>query len=223
MNGEQLEVDKTVFTTSERNSLTVSDSQGRAGYKEVSSTEQSPPQIDKKWYVMRDLKRPNAKHFCYAKLKEENFRVFLPKEKRVVVKNGKRKVVEEYLFYNLFFVYSDRKALDAQVAKYNTLHYIYKRGVFNVVLTVPIPEMERFIEAVEGYEDPKYYLCGEILPNMLGKVVHVTGGPLAGFEGRLIKATGRGAKKRLIVELPGILAVGVVVRPEHIEELRRKR
>ncbi len=47
---------------------------------------------------------------------------------------------------------------------------------------------------------------------MYGRKIRIEGGPLSGYEGRLL--TTRGSKvKRLLVELEGFLAVGVEVDP----------
>ena len=55
---------------------------------------------------------------------------------------------------------------------------------------------------------------------MYGKWIRIVGGGLDGFEGRL-KST-RGSKvKRLIVELPGLLAVGVEVDAQYIQFVKR--
>lgn len=215
---EQLEAKEPFISESRCNPLKVSDSQGRVGVRNVPIPENHTPQEDYKWYVLRDLRRPIAKHYHYEELQELGFKVFLPKMKKVVEKDGKRKKVVEYVFYNLFFIYSDRATLDPEVESREKLQYLFKRGFYHVPLIIPTPEMERFIHAVEGTDTPHYYLPEELLPGMLGKTVHITGGPLAGYEGRLLKAKGRG-KRRLIVELSGILCASVEVEPQHIEEI----
>ena len=51
---------------------------------------------------------------------------------------------------------------------------------------------------------------------MYNKKIRIIGGKLDGYEGMLL--TVRGSKtKRLLVELPGMLAVGVEVSPEYIK------
>ena len=50
---------------------------------------------------------------------------------------------------------------------------------------------------------------------MYGNQVRIVGGPLDTFDGKLLKL--RGSKKKyLIVELKGLLSVGVEVSPEYI-------
>ena len=56
----------------------------------------------------------------------------------------------------------------------------------------------------------------EITPEMLNRPIRIVGGPLDGYEGTLI--TTRGSKvKRLLVEIPQLLSVGVEVNPEYIQ------
>ena len=53
---------------------------------------------------------------------------------------------------------------------------------------------------------------------MCGRHIRIVGGPLDGYEGKLL--TVRGAKtKRLLVELPEFFSVGVEVNPEYIRLL----
>ena len=83
-------------------------------------------------------------------------------------------------------------------------------------MTVADRDMEHFIRAVNATESPRYYLPEEITPTMYGRKIRIEGGPLSGYEGRLL--TTRGSKvKRLLVELEGFLAVGVEVDPEYIQ------
>ena len=42
------------------------------------------------WYVMRDLKRPNAKLPAYKQLSDEHLEVFTPMQWRLKLKNVKR-------------------------------------------------------------------------------------------------------------------------------------
>ena len=77
-------------------------------------------------------------------------------------------------------------------------------------------EMSRFIHAIQTSTSPKYYLPEEILPSMLKRKIRVIGGPLDGYEGKLIST--RGTKtKRLMVELKGYFMVAVEVNPEFIQ------
>ena len=76
--------------------------------------------------------------------------------------------------------------------------------------------MEWFIYAVSNSESPRYYLPEEITPRMYGRRIRIVGGNLDGYDSCLL--TMRGSKvKRLLIELKGLLAVGVEVIPEYIQ------
>ena len=77
--------------------------------------------------------------------------------------------------------------------------------------------MERFIHATQS-SSPKYFLPEEITPAMLRRRIRIVGGLLDGCEGTLL--TVRGSKvKRLLVQIPELLAVAVEVNPEYIQLL----
>ena len=85
-------------------------------------------------------------------------------------------------------------------------------------MTVREEEMNRFIRAVNTVERPRYYRPDEITPEMYHRRIRLMGGQLEGYEGYLLST--RGSKvKRLLVELPGLLAASVEVEPEYIQLL----
>ena len=168
------------------------------------------------WFVMRDLKRANTKQPAYLLLEEKGFRVFTPKEWRIFKEGGKSVSREVPCIPNLLFVCDSRTRLDPVVESLNTLQYRWVRHAWRKPMTVPRADMERFIHAAEATESPRFYLPSEITPEMHNRRIRIIGGPLDGHEGTLI--TTRGSKvKRLLVELPGLLAVSVEVSPEYIK------
>lgn len=148
------------------------------------------------WFVMRDLKRANAKLPAYKQLEEAGFRVFTPMT---------TKIMEN-------FVYSSKEALDKVVTRTHTLQYRFLKGAaYCTPMTVPVAEMDRFITAVTSVKTPQYYHLNEITPSMYGaKIRMVCEGPINGFEGTLLKIKGSG-KKRLLVKLTGVLAAAVEI------------
>ena len=152
----------------------------------------------KQWFVMRDLKRPNAKLPAYRQLAEIGMEVFTPMQTRKVVRRG--------------------KSLDEVVEQTTTLQYRYLHGAYCKPMTVAEAEMTRFIHAVTSTESPRYYLPGELTPQQCGRQVRIIGGPLCGYEGQLLSI--RGSKvKRLIVRLSDVVAAAVEVKPEDIQLL----
>ena len=169
-----------------------------------------------RWYVMRDLKRANAKLLAYQVFEERNIEVFTPKKWKLSVVKGKKVRKEVPAISDLLFVYDTREHIDPIVEDFSTIQYRWLRNCYKEPMTVSDAEMERFIRAVNASESPCYYLPEEITPAMLNRTIRIVGGTLDGYEGTL--QTVRGSKvKRLLVELPGLLTVGVEVEPEYIQ------
>ncbi len=174
---------------------------------------------EERWFVMRDLTRPNAKTPAWRLLGEAGFEVFTPMHTRVSERGG-RKVREEVpVIHDLLFVRSTPELLDPVVGRVATLQYRYARGKgYRVAQTVREPDMERFILAVSNCPSPRYYLPSEVTPAMYGRRVRIVGGPMDGLEGDLLKARGS-RRRRLLVGLEGLLTVAVEVAPEFISIL----
>lgn len=167
------------------------------------------------WFVMRDLKRSNAKNPAYEMLKGHKFEVFTPMKWHVVTRKGESVREETPVMPDLLFIHSNRMTLDPIVGKTATLQYRFLRNTWREPMIVRDADMERFIHAVNSSESVKYYMPGELTPEMYNKKIRIIGGKLNGYEGTLL--TVRGSKtKRLLVELPGVLAAGVEVSPEYI-------
>ncbi len=164
---------------------------------------------------MRDLTRPNAKLPAYKLLTQEGIEVFTPLKEYLKLRNGRHIRENLPILHDLLFVHSTRETLDPIVDRTDTLQYRYKRGVQRTPITIEEHEMQRFLQAVRSSSQPRYYLPEELTPDMCGHQVHIIGGPLDTLEGRLLKLRGS-RKKYLIVELQGLLSVGVEVSPEYV-------
>lgn len=164
------------------------------------------------WFVLRDLKRPNAKFPAYKQLAEKGFRVFTPMTSKIVIVRGRRERVQVPFISDLLFVLSERDNLDPIVAQIETLQYRYVKGAsYCTPMIVPARDMNRFMAAITHVKTPKYYSPEEITPAMYGaKVKMVCNGSLNGYEGRLLKVRGSG-KKRFLVELPDLLSASVEI------------
>lgn len=169
------------------------------------------------WYVMRDLKRANAREKAYGLLDDLQFEVFTPMQWKLVTCQGKRIRKKIPVISDLLFVHATRSRLDPIVENQPTLQYRYVRGrKYCDPMIVAESDMERFIRAVRSSDSPRYYLPEEITPSMYGHRIRIVGGPLDGCEGSLV--TARGSRiRRLLVELPTLLAVSVEVSPEYIQ------
>ncbi len=169
------------------------------------------------WFVMRDLKRRNANNLAIHDLTKAGLEVFTPMTQMVMNIGGKRQRRDVPVIQDLLFVHETKTALDPYVAKYPNLQYRYQLGkTINEPMTVPDAEMQRFMHAVGTTDEPLYYQPGELTEAMHGKNVRIIGGLLNGYEGRLLSVRGM-RKRRLIVEIPGLVTAAVEVEPEFIQ------
>ncbi len=173
-------------------------------------------QEHEQWFVMRDLTRPNAKLPAYLLLDKLNFRYFTPMIWKLFCHQGKRERRQVPFMHDLLFVYSCRSILDPLVEQIPTLQYRFLRKTYRQPMVVRTQDMERFMQAVHATDSPRFYLPSELTALSCGRKIRIIGGSLHLCEGKLL--TIRGSKvKRLLVELPGLLSVGVEVKPEYIE------
>lgn len=171
------------------------------------------------WFVMRDLTRSNAKLPAYLLLAGEGIECFTPMVPKLRICQGKRERVEAPFIHDLLFVHSSREVLDPFVERIRTFQYRYLRKPWREPMTVRNEEMERFIRAVGSVETPRYYRPDEITSDMCSREIRLIGGKLEGYEGYLLSVRGS-RSKRLLVELPGLLAAAVEVEPEYIQLLK---
>lgn len=170
------------------------------------------------WYVLRDLRRSNARVRSWEELQERGFDVFTPL-KWVTIGSGPRRERRQVpVIADLLFVRSRRESLDAEVNRICTLQYRYERGRQSSPMVVRPLDMDRFIRAVRSTADTRYYLPEELSPTMYGRRIRIVGGPLDGSEGHLLRLRGSRVK-RLLVELPSFLTAAVEVTPEYIQLL----
>lgn len=174
---------------------------------------------EKQWFVMRDLKRRICNSLAVHDLTKAGLEVFTPMTQMVMTIGGRRQRRDVPVIQDLLFVHESKQTLDPFVELYSTLQYRFQRGKsVNEPMTVRDAEMERFIRAVSTDDTPIYYKPGEINESMYGRTVRIIGGPLNGFEGRLLSIKGM-RKRRLIVEIPSFITAAVEVAPEFIQPL----
>ena len=170
------------------------------------------------WFVMRDLTRPNAKLPAYKLLDGLNIRTFTPMVWKLMLNHGKHERRRMPFIHDLLFVYASRAELDSVVETTPMLQYRYLRGGYKMPMTVRAADMQRFIHAVGLSSSPQYYRPDEVTPSMRNRRLRMSGGNLDGHEGSPIPT--RGSKvKRLLVEIPMLLAATVEVETEFIQLL----
>lgn len=170
------------------------------------------------WFVMRDLKRSNAKLPAYKMLSDLKFEVFTPMTWKLRTVKGKQIREEVPFMPSLLFVHTCKELLDEIVAKTRTLQYRFVSDGHHSPMTVGDKEMQRFIHAVKSTSNLRIYTPKEITPAMIGKKVRIIGGPLNNYEGWLHKLQGSRIK-RLFVELQGLFTASVEVQREFIQVL----
>ncbi len=172
-----------------------------------------------RWYVMRDLTRPNAKMPAYKQLEERHFEVFTPMPWRVKTQGGRRVREKVPFLHDLLFVRGLRAEIDPVVDQIKTLQYRYVRGSYCLPMVVPDWDMRRFIYAVSVSDRPVYFQSGELTPSMYGRQVKIIGGLMDGYQGRLVSIRGSRVK-RLLVDLTQFCSVAVEVQPEYIQLIK---
>lgn len=174
---------------------------------------------EKQWFVMRDLKRRNSNTLAIHDLKSAGMEVFTPMTQMIMYIGGRRQRRTVPMIQDLLFVHESKEILDSFVQKLPSLQFRYVLGKSKQEpMTVRNEEMEKFIFAVSKTEAPLYYKPGELTNSMYGKNVRIIGGMFNEYEGRLLSIKGM-RKKRLIIELQGLIAAAVEVEPEFIQIL----
>lgn len=140
-----------------------------------------------------------------------------------VEKDGKRKTVLVPAVSNLCFAYTTRDAIDrlrSGLLETLPFHYIWDKAT-SLPIVVPDKAMDDFIRVSSSLEDDLVYLS-EVSPLLrAGQKVRVIAGPFAGIEGKVVRIR---KSKRVMVELPGMLAVATTyIRGEWLERVEGEK
>lgn len=101
---------------------------------------------EKKWFVMRDLKRRNSNSLAIHDLGNAGLEVFTPMTQMIMTIGGQRQRRDVPVIQDLLFVHEAKDAIDPYVEMYPTLQYRYLFGkTKDEPMTVRNDEMERFI------------------------------------------------------------------------------
>lgn len=169
-----------------------------------------------RWFVMRDLTRSNTRHPAYQLLDDMGIENFTPMRQKIFVHHGKRECRQVPFIHDLIFVHDSRQALNPIVDRIRTFQYRFLKG--RVPMTVRTKDMEMFKTAVLSSQSPCYYRPEDITPTMRHRRIRIICGSLNGCEGYLL--TVRGSRhRRLLVELPMVVAASVEVDPDYIQLL----
>ena len=157
----------------------------------------------KNWYVIHtysgyeDAVTKNLKQRIESLgMEDKIFNVLVPKEKKIKIKNGKRKVVEEKIYPGYVLV-EMIVADDSWYVVRNTPNVTGFVGAG----TVPVPVSEKEIEILKkriGVEVPQYKIDVKI-----GDPVKIIDGPFKDFDGKVSEIDAERGKVKILVNMFG--------------------
>ena len=167
------------------------------------------------WYVLRVSYSRELK--IKAMLDQRGIRAFVPMMWKKTEESGKTKKKLVPAVNNLCFVNWTKEGIDRFIQEFgdkSPVYYYWDRTAGRP-MTVPEKSMEDFIKVSSSMDEDLIYLT-EISEKLReGQVVKVRNGSFAGIEGRIVRIR---KSRRLMVELPGMLAVAsTYLRPEDVE------
>ncbi|NQU77877.1 transcription termination/antitermination protein NusG [Candidatus Falkowbacteria bacterium] len=160
-------------------------------------------QEGKRWYVLHTYSgyEENVAHNLKQRIEsmdmeDKIFDVLVPTEKKIKIKNGKRKIVEEKIFPGYVLV---------QMVVTDDSWYVV-RNTPNVTGfigsgTTPTPIDSSEVKDIQkrmGVEEPKYKIDVSV-----GMPVKITDGPFKGFEGKIAEIDESRGKIKVLVSMFG--------------------
>jgi transcriptional antiterminator NusG len=129
-------------------------------------------------------------------MSDKIFKVLVPKEKQIEIKNGKRKVVEKRIFQGYVLVQM-KMSEDAWYIVRNTPNVTGFVGTGTEPTPVSKEEMEK-IQKRMGVDTPKHKIDFNI-----GEVVSIVDGPFKGFDGTINEIDPAKGKIKVLVNMFG--------------------
>ena len=173
------------------------------------------PEQSYSWYVLRVSYSRELK--IKELLDQMGIRVFVPMMWRTRTIAGKTEKRLVPAVNNLCFVLWDRVGIDSFIRGFgdvSPVHYYWDRTANNP-MTVPKQAMDDFIKVASTMDEDLIYITEINSKLREGQTVKVTSGSFAGVTGKIVR---RRKSRRIMVELPGMLAVATTyVKPENVE------
>ncbi len=129
-------------------------------------------------------------------MEDKIFNVIVPKEKKIKIKNGKRKVIEERIYPGYIFV----EMIVTDDSWYVVRNTPRVTGFIGAG-TTPIPVSGKEIETLKsrmGVESPEYKI-----DVVVGSLVKITDGPFKDFEGKISEIDKERGKLKVLVNIFG--------------------
>jgi len=160
-------------------------------------------QLGRRWYaihtysgyeenVMSNLKQRTES----MDMQDKIFNIMIPKEKKIRIKNGKRKIVEEKIFPGYVLV----EMIVTDDSWYVVRNTPSVTGFIGTG-TIPTPVSEEEIKALQkrmGLEEPEYKI--DVVVN---SAVRINDGPFKGFEGKVSEIDEARGKIKVLVSMFG--------------------
>lgn len=171
--------------------------------KEAQKTKIQKQTGERGWYVIHtysgyeDQVSENLKQRIESlKMDDKIFRVLVPKEKQIEIKNGRRKTVEKKIFPGYVLV----EMIVTDDSWYVVRNTPNVTGFIGLGVR-PTPMSKNEVERIQkrmGVEEPKYKI--EFKP---GDLVRITDGPLKGFEAKVTDIDEDKGKIKVLVSMFG--------------------
>ena len=200
------------------NGKTLNINNGRPKITSAGVLQQCHEATQPRWYVLRATYSRELK--VQTALQEKGIRTFIPMMWSVPsspTRSGiPRKLVPAVS--GLVFALATREALDLYIRSFGEsrpVNYYWDRTT-NAPLTVPAKAMEDFISIASTMDEDLIYLT-EISDKLReGQTVKVKDGPFKDVEGKIVRIR---KSRRILVELPGMLAVASTYIEPHLLEI----
>ncbi|MBI5731881.1 MAG: transcription termination/antitermination protein NusG [Candidatus Magasanikbacteria bacterium] len=160
-------------------------------------------QLGRRWYVLHTYSgyEENVAHNLHQRIEsmgmqDKIFNVLIPTEKKIKIKNGKRKVVTEKIFPGYVLVEME-VADDSWYVVRNTPNVTGFIGAG----TTPIPISEAEVKSIQkrmGVEEPKY-----VIDVTVDAPVRIIDGPFKNFEGKVAEINEERGKVKVLVSMFG--------------------
>lgn len=170
-----------------------------------------------KWFAMKASKKETL---AISTFKEAGLRVYCPTYKATVMQRGDKIVVDRLLIPNTIFVYGNYRTINALKYHHPFITYSYRKvdGSYKI-LTIPVNEMERFIQSADKmHDDITYYRPEEVYLHR-GDRVRIIGGAFDGYEGTLVKDKDS-KQKMFLIDFKMLGAIATHISPKYIQLIK---
>ena len=169
------------------------------------------------WFVLRVTYSRELK--IKDTLDKRGVSTFVPMMWKKVEKEGNTRKMLVPAVSNLCFVFWTKADIDAFISEFgdkSPVHYYWDR-TSSRPMTVPSKAMDDFVKVASSLDEDLVYMT-EISDKLReGQIVKVRSGAFAGVEGKIVRIR---KSRRLMVELPGMLAVAsTYINPYDVEIL----